>query len=428
MYDPTLTRAVSPRRAHGRRRWLAALLVLALAGSAAAAAVALTDPGPRDTVPYARAAQPVVDENLLVDHRTGRVFVPRGVNWSSFEYACAQGWGLSTLDTLAGPDAATDEARAIASWGANTVRLPLNQDCWLGTRGAPVSDRFEDRTVADYRAEVSGLVEALNDAGLVVILDLHSRKRIGSAEFGSLAMPDAESLAFWDSVATAFRDRPSVMFDAFSEPSSRRYPGQRPVFALTWPCWRDGGCRPPVEDASTATRGLVTFVAQGMDRVVATIRGAGAEQPILLGGLDRAGDLRHWLEFAPDDDQLVASFHSYDDRACATRACWDAVLAPLAGSVPVVTTELGARQPLDGYVATFLDWADAHGVGSLFWVWGDGTDPLSLRASGQAAPTPYGELARAYLSRVPGRSRPGLETTSGTHGTAGSSGSHGVRD
>ncbi|MFA6297626.1 MAG: cellulase family glycosylhydrolase [Nocardioides sp.] len=421
MREPPLGRAVSPARSRRRRRWwTAAALALALAGGGATtAAVTLTGSGPRDTVPYSRAAQPVVDENHLVDGRTGRVFVPRGVNWSSFEYACAQGWGLSSLDTLP-PDGAADEARTIASWGANTVRLPLNQDCWLGTRGAPVSDRFEDRTVTDYRAEVSGLVEALNDAGLVVILDLHSRKRIGSAEFGSLAMPDAESLAFWDSVATAFRDHPSVMFDAFSAPYSRRDHAGRPVFDLTWPCWRDGGCRPPAEDAHTATRGLVTYAAQGMDRVVRAIRGAGAEQPILLGGLDQANDLRRWLEFAPDDDQLVASFHSYDDRACATRACWDAVVAPLAGSVPVVTTELGARRPLDGYVATYLDWADSQGLGSLFWVWGDGTDVLSLRASAQAAPTAYGELARAYLSRLAGLAGSGPETTPGTHEAQGS--------
>ncbi|MFA6575633.1 MAG: hypothetical protein WCS84_09440, partial [Nocardioides sp.] len=131
-------------------------------------------------------------------------------------------------------------------------------------------------------------------------------------------------------------------------------------------------------------------------------------------------DLRRWLEFAPDDDQLVASFHSYDDRACATRACWDAVVAPLAGSVPVVTTELGARRPLDGYVATYLDWADSQGLGSLFWVWGDGTDVLSLRASAQAAPTAYGELARAYLSRLAGLAGSGPETTPGTHGAQGS--------
>lgn len=422
MHDGPLERAAMLARVRRRRRWWSAALVLMLLAGGATAAVTLTGSGDRGTVPYSRAAQPFVDENHLVDARTGRVFVPRGVNWSSFEYACAQGWGLSNLDTLPAADAADaadDEASEIASWGANTVRLPLNQDCWLGTRGAPVSDRSEERTVADYRAEVSGMVDALNSAGLVVILDLHSRKRIGSDEFGSLAMPDPESLAFWSSVATTYRDHPSVMFDAFSEPSSRSDRRGRVIFDLTWPCWRDGECRAPVEDTQTATNGRVTYVAQGMDRVVRAIRAAGAEQPILLGGLDRAGDLRRWLEFAPADDQLVAAFHSYDDRACATRACWDSVLAPLSGSVPVVTTELGAARPLGGYVEGYLGWANTHGVGSLFWVWDDGSDALSLRASAEAGPTAYGEIARAYLSGSVPADAPGAHGAQGARGASG---------
>ncbi|WP_229706943.1 hypothetical protein, partial [Nocardioides deserti] len=85
-----------------------------------------------------------MDGNRLVDTRSDRTFVPQGVNWSSFEYACAQGWGYSALDSMLGEDPYTAEATAIARWGANTVRLPLNQDCWLGTRGAPVSDEHED--------------------------------------------------------------------------------------------------------------------------------------------------------------------------------------------------------------------------------------------------------------------------------------------
>ena len=34
-------------------------------------------------------------------------------------------------------DAAT--AAAIASWQMNAVRIPLNEDCWLGINGAPAA-------------------------------------------------------------------------------------------------------------------------------------------------------------------------------------------------------------------------------------------------------------------------------------------------
>jgi endoglucanase len=350
------------------------------------------------------AAQPVVKGNKLVDSRSGAQFVPRGVNWSSFEYACAQGWGMSALDTLGGTDPAGRQATAIATWGVNTVRLPLNQDCWLGTRGAPVSDQFDERTSLGYRKSVRDFVTALNQHGIVVILDLHSRKRMGEPEFGNVAMPDAESLSFWRSVSSEYRSDPSVMFDAFNEPYSRYDAVDNLVFGLTWECWRDGGCDAPIEDDQTATDGRATYSVQGMTAVVGAIRDGGAHQPVLLGGLDYANDLSRWLDFAPDDDQLVASFHSYDFKKCNSAKCWDAVLAPIADRVPVITGELGATDPTDGYVTRYLAWADRHRIGSLFWVWADHpNDPMALVRNGAGAATEWGQLARQYLRAAAGK-------------------------
>ncbi len=346
------------------------------------------------------APHPVVEGNRIVDARSGREFVPRGVNWSSFEYACAQGWGLSSLDHVVARDPAVAQAKAIARWGANTVRIPLNQDCWLGTRGAPVSDQYTERTVEAYREQVHQLVTALNEQGIVAILDLHSRKRIGQPEFGNLAMPDSESIAFWTSVATAYHDNPSVMFDAFNEPYSRyNASSTRYLFDLTWACWRDGGCRAPIEDDQSATTARVTYVVQGLDAMVSAIRTAGATQPILLGGLDYANDLEHWLEFAPDDDQLVAAFHSYDFKECGTEQCWNDVIGELADSVPVLTSELGADDPVAGYVSDYLAWSDERNLGALFWVWADHpADPMALVADDRSRPTPYGTIAKDWLS------------------------------
>lgn len=347
------------------------------------------------------APRPVVDGNRIVDARSGREFVPRGVNWSSFEYACAQGWGYSALDNVVAADPYAAEAKMIAKWGATTVRLPLNQDCWLGTRAAPVSDQYAERSVDGYRTEVKRFVEALNDEGLVAILDLHSRKRIGQPEFGNLAMPDSESVAFWNSVASDYAGNPSVMFDAFNEPYSRyNASGTTYLFDLTWKCWRDGGCRAPSEDDHTASLGRVTYTVEGMAAVVSAIRSAGAEQPILLGGLDYANDLSHWLEFAPDDDQLIAAFHSYDFKACADEDCWNDVLAPLADSVPVLTSELGSAHPEDGYVERYLKWSDEHNLGALFWVWADHpADPMALVTDERGHPTSYGLQARTWLTK-----------------------------
>jgi endoglucanase len=383
------------------RRWMVLAAAVAMLATAAAVGVLELRDDSATALPTSTGApHPVVEDNRLVDARSGRDFVPRGVNWSSFEYACAQGWGLSSLETLVATDALSYEAAALASWGANTVRLPLNQDCWLGTRGAPVSDQFATRTAEDYRSAVAAFVTALNRAGLVVVLDLHSRKRIDAPEFGNLAMPDAESLAFWRSVAELFAGNPSVMFDAFNEPYSRYHDRQqRWIFELSWKCWRDGGCRAPVADDQTPTVGEPTYDVQGMQAVVDTIRDAGAGQPVLLGGLDYANDLSHWLEFKPDDDQLVAAFHSYDFKRCADPGCWDEEIGRLADSVPVLTSELGATEPTDGYVEEYLAWADRHRLGALFWVWADhGSDPMSLLREQGGKPTAYGRIARAWLA------------------------------
>ncbi|GAA4377228.1 glycoside hydrolase family 5 protein [Nocardioides caricicola] len=380
-------------------RWIALAAVIVLLSGGALYAQ-MRPPVSAEGVAETGAAHPVVQGNRIVDARSGREFVPRGVNWSSFEYACAQGWGMSSLDSVVARDPAVAQAKAIARWGANTVRLPLNQDCWLGTRGAPVSDQYVERTVEGYRAEVHDFVTALNREGVVVILDLHSRKRIGQPEFGNLAMPDSESIAFWTSVASAYQDNPSVLFDAFNEPYSRwNASSTRYLFDLTWQCWRDGGCRAPIEDDQSATVARVTYVVQGMDAMVSAIRNAGASQPILLGGLDYANDLSHWQEFAPDDDQLIAAFHSYDFKECGTEKCWDGVVGRLADSVPVLTSELGAEDPTGGYVDDYLAWSDEHNLGALFWVWADHpADPMALVADDKGRPTAYGRLARDWLT------------------------------
>ena len=55
----------------------------------------------------------------------------RGVNRSGLEYACIQGWGFfdsphpDTIDIAA-------MIAAMRSWDIDVVRVPLNEDCWLG--------------------------------------------------------------------------------------------------------------------------------------------------------------------------------------------------------------------------------------------------------------------------------------------------------
>lgn len=363
------------RGSWGRAATLAVAAVVALGVIPAAPALA-TSPAPT----------PVVQGNRLIDTRTNTVFVPHGVNWPSFEYACWQGWGYS------GSNSAT-EAAVMASWGINTVRLPLNQDCWLSLQGSPAGS---GHTAAGYRAAVHSWVSTLNAAGMVVILDLHSSAPAGYAAHGQRAMPDAQSVSFWSSVAGEFAASPSVIFDLFNEPYSRWNDTTSSwTFQLTWSCWRDGGCLAPVEDDYTATLSGTTYAVAGMQSLVAAVRSAGAGQPIMLGGLDYSNDLRQWLASRPSDDQLVASWHNYPGQRCHTTTCWNSEIAPVAAVVPVVAGEFGQTDGGNGFLTTFMDWADAHGVGYLPWAW------WQVDAAESVPNSRYALIDDAFLPKAP---------------------------
>jgi endoglucanase len=346
------------------------------------------------------AAGPQLDVagNRLVDERTGQVFVPRGVNWPSFEYACHDGYGYSNSATSnsVGPTAAG--AAAMARWHINTVRVPLNQDCWLRQDGLP---RFG--TVRGYRRAVRGWVSRLHRAGMAVILDLHWSGPAGVVANGLRPMPDRRSDDFWRSVARTFRRDRSMIFDVFNEPYER-FGDAGLVFDLTWECWRSGGCNAPRPHLLQALDGT-TYTTIGMYALVDAIRSTGAKQPILLAGRHFANDLRGWLANRPRDDRLIASFHNYDFQPCNTRACWDDTVAPVAAEVPVVAGEFGQIRCTASHVRRFMRWADRRGIGYVAWAWWVLPDRRCstlavLKDVDGRARRPNGTAFKAHLARL----------------------------
>jgi endoglucanase len=349
-------------------------------------------------VSSAAAPRPHVVGNQLVDARSSQAFVPRGVNWPSFEYACSDGYGYSnsTGARTVGPDAAG--AAAIARWHVNTVRLPLNQDCWLGDDGLPKFGK-----ASGYRRAVRKWVATLHRAGLVVVLDLHWSGPAGVVANGQRAMADDRSDNFWGSVARTFRRDRSVIFDVFNEPYSR-YGDTGLAFDLTWDCWLKGGCNAPRAHIRRPLTGS-TFATIGMQALVDAIRATGARQPIMVSGRDFANDLSGWAANRPTDDQLVASFHNYNNQPCSSPACWDATIAPLVTQVPVVSGEFGANDCSASFVESFMDWADLRGVGYLMWAWWVlphsrcSTHAVLANVKGDARP-PNGTALKAHLAAL----------------------------
>ena len=292
-----------------------------------------------------------------------------GVNHPSFEYACAFGYAYSDGNTDA------QDAAAIASWHATAVRVPLNEDCWLGINGLPSNSQNPSPplTAAGYRQAVQSYVADLNAAGLYVILDLHWTAPEAYAADGQRPMPDGHSVDFWTSVATAFKTNPSVVFDAFNEPYSPAAVND-PGFPVDWSCWKSGGCFLPSSKDSDPPNNDIQYQAVGMQTLVTTIRATGATQPILLGGLSYANDLSQWLANEPADTlaspQLAASFHNYQGEACGSQQCWDGTIAQVAAQVPVVTGEFDQDVCRSStFDETYMSWADQHGIGYLAWGW-----------------------------------------------------------
>jgi hypothetical protein len=326
-----------------------------------------------------------------------------GVDHPGTEYACEQGWAYSDGDD--DPTAAASDAAAIASWNANAVRVPLNEDCWLGINGRPSGGL----TVSGYRQTVESLVTDLNADGLYAILDLHWSAPGTTVADEQRPMADSHSTAFWSSVAQTFKGNPAVLFDAFNEPYSPAADYRDAAgYPLSWSCWQNGGCTLPVTaDGTDPGSHPATYSATGMQQLIDAIRSTGATQPILLGGLSYSNDLTGWLAHEPTDPdhQLAASFHTYEGNACADVSCFQSEVAPVAAQVPVVITEFDENPCAgagDDFDQSLMSWADGVGVSYLAWGWYAGATPdcndFYLDDASDDPVAPNGTLLKAHLA------------------------------
>jgi hypothetical protein len=192
-----------------------------------------------------------------------------GVDRSGAEYMC-----LGGSEIFDGPVGNT-AVQAMAAWRINAVRVPLNEDCWLGING--ISPQVGG---AAYQAAIARYVQTLQSYGLVVILDLHWAAPGTYRAESQWPMADADhARSFWSSVASAFASNHGVVFDLFNEP-----------YIPSWSCWLEG-CQASYSNAGT----IVTYQTAGMQSLVNAVRAAGASQPVMLGGLEYASDESQWL-------------------------------------------------------------------------------------------------------------------------------------
>jgi hypothetical protein len=348
------------------------LSVLTLATALTVVAALTVRPAIVDSLARGRspaAAGLHVQGNHLVN-ASGQTVVLHGVNRSGAEFACIQNNGI-----FDGPASAAS-VRAMVAWHINAVRLPLNEDCWLGVNIADIDPALAG---AHYRHAIVRYVDLLNRYGLIVLLDLHWNGPGKLQALGQQPMPDAgHSPAFWRSVATTFRSNPSVIFDLYNEP----YPDGSQDTTAAWTCWKLGGMG-HVAGSRESCPGVTyydsqgkdtgkTYRAAGMQTLVNAVRGTRARQVILAGGVQYANSLSHWLAFAPHDPvgNLAAGWHAYSFNACGPK-CWNQSVAPVARQVPLIAGEIGEDDCSHAFIDLLMRWLDARRQSYLAWTWND---------------------------------------------------------
>jgi hypothetical protein len=351
-----------------------------------------------------------VQGNRLVNS-AGATVVLHGTDMSGTESTCAQNW---TTDPFGGQlEDSPQTFAAMKSWDINAVRIPLNEDCWLGINGVEIGG-------AAYQGAVTKLVGDLEAAGFYVIVDLHWSAPGTQRALSQNPAPDEDhSPAFWESVAATFKHDSNVIFDLFNEPY---FYWIAPGGPDAWTCLWAGCTLTQVVTGGTNTSGLAcdptnqcftvdaNWKTAGFNQLIGVIRAAGAGNLIMATGVNWARDLSGWLAHRPSDPNVVASWHSYPsadpslESECAAAWCWDQVIAALAAEVPVVVGETGdSSAGPETYLPTFLPWADAHHLSYLAWTWNAWQDADDVLVTSMTAGTPTageGTYYRQHLRAV----------------------------
>jgi len=304
-----------------------------------------------------------VDGDRLVD-ATGKTVRLIGVNRSGSEYSCSgdDGQGGRGYAFFQGP--VNDRAiKAMRKWKINAVAIPLNEACWLGGYG----DLKPELSGEPYQAAIEKYVNRLNAHGIYAVLRL-SGSGPGDNVYGSvkgnseLQMADADhSLAFWNSVADRFRDNHAVLFHAFDEPHG-----------IDWQCALSG-CMVNANGSEGEPK-FGPFQTVGSQAIVDAIRATGAAQPIIVSGIDFAGDVSQWQDFAPTDplNALAVGFNDFDYTKNLRRSKGD--LRRLSTSHPIVIGGFGDTDCDSDYSSKVMRFADGLGISYLAWTWNTEAD------------------------------------------------------
>ncbi len=300
---------------------------------------------------------PYHTQGNLILGADGTPYLFHGIARDDLEYNC-EGDGHYTQQELAYLGIGNSTAQAVY-WGANIVRLPLSESFWLygNTQGC---------SAANYQTFLKQVVDTLTTLHLNVLLDLQwtdaGKQTFSVKDFAgdAWAMPDSDSVTFWQQVASVYKSYPNVLFELFNESHE----------SVGWPCWRNG-CR--ITNDSSGTTGHdhhnFTYQAVGMQTLLNTVRQTGANNLALVAGRDWGYDLTGIPTYHLDGTNIVYDTHPYYPYGEKRPSTWDKNFGILSETYPVMSAESGEYDCKTTYMAPLLDYFDAHDIGWITWAW-----------------------------------------------------------
>lgn len=287
---------------------------------------------------YPGTSQPiilqVVGDQIMDDQ--GTPITLKGIVRPSLEWS-ATGQYLSTQDLS-----------NIANWSSggttahsNVIRLDMYQGYWL-TSG-PVTE------MGSYKQIINAIVYYATQLGMAVILDLHW------VESGYQSpMANQDSITFWQQVATDYASFGTVLFELYNEP-----------YGITSDVWLNGD--------STYT---------GYQQLYDAVRGTGAQNICIVGGLDYAYDLSFVSpSFCVNGTNIVYCSHPYNTKGqpgyTGEGGTFQQNYQGILGNYPLIFTEFGCNSGSyypNGYdqiysnILAFVNANNVHYSGFAWWV------------------------------------------------------------
>jgi endoglucanase len=285
--------------------------------------------GPTTLAPYHVQGAQILDRN-------GHPHLFRGLDRPSLEWVCG------------GDIVETDYQTMAQVWHANVVRLPLNQDCWINDSSNPSYD-------LSYQAVIDEQVLWAKKYNMDIILDLHWSDRgdyavaqacLANNSTCQQDMADAHSVIFWQQVASRYKNEPQVLFELYNEPKIGGYSPQ----TSSWDLWLNGNGQSS------------GFTVHGMQELYNTVRSAGANNLVIVGGLSWSFDLSGVSSHAVVGTNIVYNTHVYQQNP---ENMWSAKFGSLAGTYPIIATEFGDHSGNCSTVVNtdFISYAAGNAVG-----------------------------------------------------------------